>query len=537
MDRANAGGMMKARQAHPWYMRPTFFVGLMVVSAAVATGMFGYFSWRVTAGSVAQVLLWLCLLPLLFNNAWMLWHSVYYCFLRDGVVFAEQPLARIPKTAIIFFVRKESTGLFERLEYSYRNNFLPNVHLWIVSGEAPERYITYEQDVLNRLRAIFGARRVHWMHSEDPANKKREMMELWLDKYDGEYKYFFACDADTMVPKNTLLRLLRKAEHPDNKDIGCFQANTQVGSACTYFADNNRNAVAILMELYLKVRQVVFGEVLSFGHNYLGVCSVMKHLNIPSGVLSHDIWDTVYLRRRGYRTVYCQDIIAYEESPSNYVEERRRNIRWMKGDLETLFLLFERAIPLRTRFLVYLNLHAYISCIGLFVLFNVITFTDLGGHSPAGRALITQLLLGFGVIAIILAHRLVIARCWNDVKEIFKEIVVSTLVTGNNILYVMVDLVFVMTNRQGWNLWDPMLKDPRKGVSLRQAAGVLWPGTVVGLCWIGWLLAHGEFSKLAWSSPIVLAFVLSIPTTYFTSKEMPYRRAGSALSVDRLHQQ
>ena len=530
--------MMKTGQAHPWYLQASFFLGLMVTSAAVLTGVFGYFSWRAaTVGSFTQVLLWFCVLPLLFNNAWMLWHSVYYFFLREGVVFAEQPLARIPKTAIVFFVRKESTGLFERLEYSYRNNFLPNVHLWIVSGEAPERYIDYERDVLGRLRKIFGERRVRWLHSDDPANKKREMMELWLEKYEGEYKYFFACDADTMVPKNTLLRLLRKAEHPDNRDIGCFQANTQVGSACTYFADNNRNAVAILMELYLKVRQVVFGEVLSFGHNYLGLCSVMKSLDIPAGVLSHDIWDTVYLRRRGYRTVFCQDVIAYEESPSNYVEERRRNIRWMKGDLETFFLLFEPGVPLGTRFLVYLNLHAYISCIALFLLFNVITFTDVGGYSLGSRALIAQLLLGYGVIAIILLHRLVIARRWTDVKEIYKEIVVSTLVAGNNILYVMVDLVLVMTNRQGWNLWDAMLKNPRQGVSWRQAAGALWPGTVVGLCWIAWLMAHGEVSKLAWSSPIVLAFALSIPTTYFTSKQMPYRRAGSAFSVNRRHQQ
>jgi membrane glycosyltransferase len=101
----------------------------------------------------------------------------------------------------------------------------------------------------------------------------------------------------------------------------------------------------------------------------------------------------------------------------------------------------------------------------------------------------------------------------------------------------MIDLVLVMTNRQGWNLWDAMLKDPRQGVSWRQAAGALWPGTLVGLLWIGWLLAHGQFAKLAWSSPIVLAFALSIPTTYFTSRQMPQRRLGSALSVYQRHQQ
>jgi len=531
--------MMSAHQPRPYYLRASFFIGCMAATTAVLTGVFGYYSWRAGPGTVsfAQVLFWLCFLPLFFNNAWMLFHAIYYFFLKEGVVFPEQPLVRIPRTAIVFFVRKESTGLFERLEYSYRNNFLPNVHLWLVSGQAPERYIDYERDVLRRLRAIFGERRVRWLHSDDPANKKREMMDVWLDTYAGEYEYFFVCDADTMAPRNTVLRLLRKAEHPDNRDVGCFQANTQVGSACTYFADNNRKAVGILMELYLKTRQVVFGETLSFGHNFLGRCAEMKGLNIPVGVLSHDIWDTVYLRRRGYRTVFCQDVIAYEESPSNYVEERRRNIRWMKGDLETFFLLFERGVPFEMWFMVYWNLHIYISCTALFLLMNIVTFTNVGGLSFGTRVLILQFLLSYGVLTTVLTHRLVVARRWKDVKEICKEILTSTLVAGNNILYIMIDLVLVMTNRQGWNLWDAMLKDPRQGVSWRQAAGALWPGTLVGVLWIGWLLAHGQVAKLAWSSPIVLAFALSIPTTYFTSRQMPQRRVGSALSLYQGHQQ
>lgn len=303
-DVAETGGEM-SREPRPWYLRAPFFIGSMAAAAAALTTLFAYFSWRTNDEfTIAQGLLWICFLPLFFNNAWMLWHAVYYFFVKEGVVFPEQPLATFPKTAIIFFVRKESTGLFERLEYTYRNNYLPNADLWVVSGEAPERYIDYERDVLRRLRAIFGEQRVRWLHSEEPANKKREMMDVRLNEYADEYKYFFACDADTMVPKNTLLRLLRKAEHPDNHDVGCFQANTQVASACTYFADNNRKAVAMLMELYLKTKQVVFGEVLSFGHNHLCRCSVMKDLRIPEGVMSHDIWDTVYLRLRGYRTVF-----------------------------------------------------------------------------------------------------------------------------------------------------------------------------------------------------------------------------------------
>lgn len=209
----------------------------------------------------------------------------------------------------------------------------------------------------------------------------------------------------------------------------------------------------------------------------------------------------------------------------------------MKGDIETFLLLFEKGVTLEMWFQVYFNLHIYISCIAFFLLFNITTFTNLGGFTFGTTTVVALFLLNYGILTSILGHRLVVARRWNDVKEIYKEIFTSTLVAGNTMLYVIIDLILVMTNRQGWNLWDAMRKDPREGLSWRQAAGALWPSTLVGLVWIAWLWSQAQFSKMAWSSPILLAFVLSIPTAYFTSKQMPRRRAGSALTLHQGHRQ
>ncbi len=57
-----------------------------------------------------------------------------------------------------------------------------------------------------------------------PLNASREISRSFWGK--PEYVYLYVCDADGMIPKGTLLKLLRKAEHPDNRDIAIFQAFT-----------------------------------------------------------------------------------------------------------------------------------------------------------------------------------------------------------------------------------------------------------------------------------------------------------------------
>jgi len=520
-----------------FFMNARTFIGIMVVLALAGTCAMGYMlSHSFQDLNWLMIIMILAYLPLFFNNAWMLMHAVYYPFCRPKP-FSEVTLDKIPKTAIIYFIRKESSGLFERLKYSFENNFIPNVDLWIVSGEGEQKYIDYEWDVIKRLRKVFGEDRVLRMHSDDPKNKKREMMDIWLDEYVDEYKYFFACDADSFLSKNTVLRLVRKAEHPDNKDIGCFQANTLVASACTYFANNNRRAVAILMEFYITVKQAIFKEILSFGHNYLCLTKAAVNLKIPEGMMSHDIWDTVYLRKRGYKTVFCYDVITYEESPANYIEERRRNIRWMKGDLESFLILFERNVCFEMWFQVYFNLHMYISMIAFFIIFNVGIFFTGNSNSWWNISMVLQYFMGYGILSIILFHRLIMIKNLRDIKEIFTEIGVSTLISLNTMLYAIIDLILVMSNKQKWSLWDPMNKDPREGLSWKAAARCLWPSTVVGLIWLAVLLDKGTLVIIYWASPILISFIFAIPISYFTSKEMKIRVAGSSLSIHQGHKQ
>ncbi|MBN2453107.1 MAG: hypothetical protein JXB40_02440 [Candidatus Omnitrophica bacterium] len=500
-----------------------------------------YFTARLCLYSVGgvtfiKVIVITCFFPQYFGNAWSFLHMLYYPFVKLKP-FKEVFLQEMPATAIVYFIRKESAGLYERMEYSFANNFLPNVDLWIASGQAAQEYIDYEMSVIARLKEQFGDNRVFRLHSENPNDKKREMMDLWLEKYTGRYKYYIPCDGDSILEKNSVLRMARKAEHPENRHIGCFQANILISSAYTYFSDNNRRAVGILMELYLKIKQAVFKSTLCFGHNCLIKCEAMRGLNIPAGVMSHDIFDTAYMEKRGYKTVFCADVITYEESPANYVEERKRNIRWMKGDFESMPLIFDRDIPFATRFMTYFNLHNYLTSVCFFVSMTLGLFANWGLYSWWGMLIILQYMLTFGILAITIFHHFILARNFGDIKEIIREIVFTTLVASNSTMYNVIDLILVFLNKQQWSLWDPMAKDPREGLSWYRAVRSLWPSTVVGIFWASYLIHRRWTATLILSAPILISFIFSIPLTYYSAKEMPERKVGSTLFMHRRHRQ
>ncbi|MBI3291639.1 MAG: hypothetical protein HYZ73_02360 [Elusimicrobia bacterium] len=188
---------------------------------------------------------------LIFNVAFMLLHTTYALFI-NYTLFKERYLTEIPRTAIVYFLRKESSGLYERMEYTFRCNYLDNVDLWIVTGEAEEKYLSYEMDVLHRLRKKFGDHRVQYFHSDNPTKRKREMMELWLDEYSNDYKYFIPCDADSLLPINTVLKLLRKAEHPENRRIAVFQTSIEITNAHTYYSRVRINGCKLWMNSYVQ---------------------------------------------------------------------------------------------------------------------------------------------------------------------------------------------------------------------------------------------------------------------------------------------
>ena len=136
-----------------------------------------------------------------------------------------------------------------------------------------------------------------------------------------------------MVPKGTLLKLLKKALHPENRDIAIFQAFVQIAHAATWYARLEKIGADLSQRFSFTAFQAVFGRTISFGHHHLARAALLKKIRLPKGLLSHDNWDTVLLDQMGYRVAFCPDVYAFDEAPTNYLEARARSRRWSQGTL------------------------------------------------------------------------------------------------------------------------------------------------------------------------------------------------------------
>lgn len=288
---------MNKHASLPKYLFFAAFLALWALAIHVAVDAIAlelshpWFSWLWIAGFSF----------LIFNIIYMFLTSVFYLALRPKPL-KEVYVKTIPKTAIVYPIKNEAFGLLERISYTFANNALPGVDLWVLSDSDFE-YLDAENELLQALRRRFGDHRIHYRHREIPLERKQGNVLTWLFGH-LEYQYIFICDADSMAPRGSLLKLIRKAEHPENKDIGLFQTFIQVTHAKTFFAKMQAVGARLSQELYFKTYQTLFGRQISFGHLCLIRTEDFIKLRIPKGILSHDIWDTVYLDAMGKKVVF-----------------------------------------------------------------------------------------------------------------------------------------------------------------------------------------------------------------------------------------
>lgn len=502
---------------------PFFFLGLAAVITSLLTLACAQFIlWE--KGNTLLPSIWLsgfCILS--FDLSLNVLCALYYRF-TPPLILNEVKLQNIPSCAIVFPVRNEDVGLYERIAYSMENNNLQNSELWFLSDSSHE-YLEYENEVIIKLRARFGENKINYIHRRNPVNAKPGNIENWLNKNAHKYKYFLVCDADSILPKNALLKLLRKAEHPDNQDIGIFQTRIEITHAKTIFSKHQALGIRISQKLYTNVKQSIFKGAISYGHGNLIRMRSFLNIDVPKGALSHDIWDMSLMSANKIRTIFCPDVISYEESPSNYLELRKRDRRWIKGNFQSLQLLKRNDLSLAAYFYV-----AYGSFVYLLqpLFLGWVILSLLGNSSFAGQFLYFHPLIGVGpfvdlyvepgffttgVLSLVYLHKFVICGTFKDAYKVMSEICLSTVISLNNIIYQSIDIVYVIFQSVQW---VPMKKNPFESTGIISTAKALWPGTLTGICILIFIFKHNP--ALGWVTlPLTFSFTLSIPIIYFTS--------------------
>ncbi len=491
----------------------------------------GFATWFVSSAIIftdetsAVSIIWLAGFAFLFANiVYLFLLAAAYPFLRFPVL-KETFIKRLPKTALVYPVRNEDHGLFERIDYSFSGNRIPDMDLWILSDSVPE-YEPKEQELVARLKEKYGDR-VFYRRREVAFERKQGNLKEFLHSHP-EYSYLYVADADSMVPRGVILKLLKKAEHHANRDIAIFQCFVKIAHAKTWYARFEKIGTAFAQRFNFTTVQALFGRSISFGHHHLVRTNLFGAIKLPKGLLSHDNWDTVLLDQMGHRVAFCPDVFAFDEAPSNYLEARARSKRWAQGTLQGWPLIFKTGISLTSRLLAAYGLYLYIADL---VFFGWVILGLLAHSAPTGELIHFQIdwilmglftnsrLLGVLVfsLGVTLFHKIVILRNLRDVREYFYELFLSTLITLNNFFYVPLDIATLPLRKLHWR---PMKKNPLEKISFMDTARNLWPGTLVGLA--GLYFCTHETPYFVWqTTPILLSLIFSIFSVYLTSRSVP----------------
>lgn len=466
----------------------------------------------------------------IFGFGFLFWNVAYLFLLSLVQPFIKEPVLKetyvksFPKIAMLYPIRNEAHGMSERIHYSFQGNKLPNTDLWILSDSTKD-FIPYEKNLVTKLERLHPGR-VFYRRRESPTERKQGNVGEFLQSH-LEYSYIYVCDADGMVPRGTLLRLLRKAEHPENRDIAIFQCLVRIAHATTWYARFERIGAYFSQKFSFRAFQALMGETVSFGHHHLARAEQVRSLRLPRGLLSHDNWDTVLLREMGYRVAFCADVHAYDEAPSSYLEAKARAGRWAQGTLQGWPLVIRPGIPLATRFHAFYGIYLYLSDIVFFfwVILGLLSHSEVTGELIhfeidsiwfglyTNNVLKWTLLLSLGVVFF---HKITILKTAQDFREYVYELCLSTLIMLNNFFYAPLSMLSIPLKKLNWT---PMAKDPFAKVSFRNAFKHLWPGTVFGVYGLFFILNYMDY--FVWqATPILVSLIMSIPAVFFTSQRV-----------------
>jgi len=446
-----------------------------------------------------------------FNTSFLFWETVFFLILPEEKFHSVKESRA--KAAVIWCLKNERDGICERVAYAVSGNRDQNIDFWILSDsdaafEDPEREVFAE---VSRRTGV----PIYYRRREKRIERKQGNIKEWLWEHRTVYRYFFVCDADSIIPPGTVLRLIEKAEHPENKTVAIFQASIDITHAKTLFARLQAAGQAIAQRFYFPAQQRIFGKAVCFGHNCLIRVDDFLRIKLPEGVLSHDIWETALLDRLGKRTVFCGEVATFDEAPSNYLELRRRDRRWAKGTFGAWPLLFLKGIPVESRFLAFYSMYLYL-CQPLFLFWMLSGFFwEFFFVSPLFAFPGNSGSVFMFSAAVVFLHKFSAVRNFRGAFLVAKEIVLSTILSLNNVFYQSLDFFSLIFEKKIG--WEPMKKDPFLKISFGECFRCLWSGSLTGLV-LFCLGLKGAPGWLALSAPFLLSFSLSIPCVYFSGK-------------------
>ncbi len=281
----------------------------------------------------------------------------------------------------------EDRGVFEKLERYYISNRRKNLVFGILAdlpdsdeptGEDDDKILSFAKNEINRLCNKYGGgfflfyREREYSASEGKfiaSERKRgavyELCKLLngqenkIISYSADeektlygMKYLITLDSDTILPPGEASRMMRCAEHPANIPVYDEEKHRVVSghgilqpAVETVLSSSLKNGFSLLtsggvgVQVYRYARFDIYEEIFEQGIfcgkgiiNTAVFCKAAEGMFPDEKILSHDIPEGC-LTNSGM----MPDITLYDSTPSNAISYYKRQNRWIRGDIQTLF--------------------------------------------------------------------------------------------------------------------------------------------------------------------------------------------------------
>lgn len=220
----------------------------------------------------------------------------------------------------------------------------------------------------------------------------------FCDRWGSNHAYAVTLDADSFIPAESVLRLVRLMQA--NPKLGILQMLILGLPSISPFARLFQFGMRQGMRSYTLGATWWQGDCGPYwGHNaIIRLEPFIAHCHLPtlagdgplSGpVLSHDQVEAALMRRAGYEVrVLVQEGISFEENPPTIMEFTRRDLRWCQGNMQYWRLLTLPGLRPVSRFqlvfaiLMYLGSPAWMAMTGIGVVLLALSDAPTGAYVP-----------------------------------------------------------------------------------------------------------------------------------------------------------
>jgi len=228
--------------------------------------------------------------------------------------------------------------------------------------------ISHEVDHFARANGCFVSRR--------PTRQgyKAGAINSWMKTHGRDYDYFFILDSDSRASAESIEYCIDLAVR--DRDIAVVQTKTMTMTAVpTRLTKSSVTVQHAYMEIVQKAMKNL-GTSPYYGHNALIKISALHSVGGFVEESNEDYKTLARLHQKGYRSIYSENAITWEEVPPDYISSRKRSLRWSRDAVSQLSLL-KYGGPEAVGFFLFYGWTTHMSNLALMLLLPIMTFASL----------------------------------------------------------------------------------------------------------------------------------------------------------------